>query len=318
MDRDGSLPRRGILLVPSDLADPGWVPRIAGAGLTMVGLHGDPATVLAYVESAEGEAFLRAAQGAGLDVEYELHALGWLLPREEFGAYPEWFRADRHGVRRADANLCPSNAEALAVVVARAREMAGRLRPTTDRYYFWADDDGAWCHCEACRSLSESDQNLIVMNAIAAGLQIDRPDARLACLCYLSTLAPPQRMRPAPGIFLEYAPIRRCYRHPLTDPECALNRPHLAGLPPLLEAFGAEGAQVLEYWLDASLFSNWRRPAVRVPFDRAVLEADLACYARLGFRSVTTFGVYLDPDYLAAYGEPPVREYGDCLRACRA
>lgn len=308
--------RRGIVLCPEDLADAGWVQRAASAGLNVIGVHGSPEPVLAFVESGAGEVFLQAARGAGLEVEYELHALGWLLPRDRFDEHPDWFRMDRHGVRRPDSNLCPSRPEALAVAATRARELAARLKPTTDRYYFWADDAAPWCHCEACRALSPSDQNVTAMNALLVGLRQAVPGARLACLAYANTLAPPQRVKPSPGLFLEYAPIDRCFRHSLSDAECALNRPFLAGLPALVEAFGADGAQVLEYWLDASLFSGWKRPAVRVPFSRAVLEADLATYARLGFRSVTTFGAYLDPDYLARYGEPPVHEYGDCLCRC--
>jgi hypothetical protein len=311
-----SFTRRGIVLSPGELEEPGWVPRMAAAGLNLLGLHADVDGVLAYVESAPGRAFLQAARAAGRDVEYELHALGWLLPRDRFTAHPDWFRMDRHGVRRPDVNLCPSHPEALAVASDRARELAERLCPTTDRYYLWADDGGLWCHCDACRGLSDADQNLTVMNALLAGLRRRRPAARLACLAYLNALAPPEQVRPAAGLFLEYAPIGRCFRHALADPACALNRPLLAGLPPLMTAFGADGAQVLEYWLDSSLFSGWKRPAARIPFSRAVLAADLATYARLGFRSVTTFGVYLDREYLALHGEPPVQEYGECLRGC--
>lgn len=308
--------RRGILLCPEDLADPGWVPRMAAAGLNLVGLHGSPEGVLAFVESAAGERFLAAARGAGLDVEYELHALGWLLPRDRFAARPDWFRMDRHGARRPDANLCPSRPEALALAAERAVALAERLPPSTDRYYFWADDATPWCHCEACKDLTPSDQNLVVMSALLEGLRARWAGARLSCLAYANTLAPPARVLPREGLFLEYAPIDRCFRHALADPDCALNRPFLAGLPALLDTFGVEGAQVLEYWLDCSLFSGWRRPPQRLSFSREVLEADLATYARLGFRSVTTFGVYLDPEYIERYGEPPVRDYGECLYRC--
>lgn len=312
----GTFERRGILLCPDDLADRGWAPRMAAAGLNLIGLHGAPEGVLAFVESAAGERFLAEARDAGLDVEYELHALGWLLPRDRFAAHPDWFRMDRHGRRQADANLCPSQPEALGVAATRAAELAEQLPPSTDRYYFWADDATPWCHCEACKALSPSDQNVVVMNALLAGLRDTLPRSRLSCLAYANTLVPPTRVRPDSGLFLEYAPIDRCFRHALADPDCALNRPFLAGLPALVAAFGAAGAQVLEYWLDCSLFSGWKRPPRRVPFSRAVVEADLAAYAGLGFRSVTSFGVYLDPEYLERYGEPPVREYGDCLRGC--
>ena len=306
--------RRGIVFTPHDLEGPAWVPLLAEAGLNLVGLHGDVDEVIAFTGSRAGRRFLEEAEAGGLAREYELHAMSWLLPRERFAEHPEWFRMDRHGERRPDANLCPAHPEALAVVAARAVELAERLPPSTERYYFWPDDAGGWCHCEACRGLTPSDQQVMVMNAILTALQGLRPAARLACLAYANCLAAPTAVRPGPGLFLEYAPIMRCYRHAFSDPSCALNREHAAGLPSLLAAFGAEGAQVLEYWLDASMFSGWRRPARRVPFQPAVLAADLAFYAGLGFRSATSFGVFLDADYFAAHGPPPVAEYGRALR----
>jgi hypothetical protein len=109
----------------------------------------------------------------------------------------------------------------------------------------------------------------------------------------------------------------RCYRHALSDPACALNHEHAAMLPALVSTFGSDAAQVLEYWLDSSMFSGWRRPARRVPLQPALLAADVAFYAGLGFRSATTFGVFLDADYFAAYGPPPAGEYGRALMEAR-
>jgi Domain of unknown function (DUF4838) len=305
--------RRGIVFTPRDLEGTDWVPRLAGAGLNLVALHGGVAEVIAFVESPAGQRFLAEAEAAGLAREFELHAMSWLLPRERFAHNPEWFRMDRHGERQPDANLCPSQPAALASVAARAVELAERLPPATERYYFWPDDAGGWCHCDECRALTPSDQQVVVMNAIVAALRAVRPEARLSCLAYANCLASPSTVAPDPGLFLEYAPIMRCYRHALSDPTCALNREHAAGLPLLLSVFDAESAQALEYWLDASMFSGWRRPARRVPLQPELLAADLTFYLQHGFRSVTTFGVFLDSDYFAAYGPPPVAEYGQAL-----
>jgi hypothetical protein len=309
--------RRGIVFTPPDLNGPDWVPLMVDSGLNLVALHGGIEEVTALVESEAGRRFMADAEAAGLEREYELHAMGWLLPRDRFAEHPDWFRMDRHGERRPDANLCPSHPEALAIVRRRAVELAERLPPSTNRYYFWPDDTGAWCHCDACRSLPPSDQQVLVMNAIMAALRAFRPDARLACLAYLNCLPPPTAVAPSPGLFLEYAPIMRCYRHALSDPSCALNREHAAALRALVSAFGSDAAQVLEYWLDSSMFSGWRRPARRVPLQPALLAADVAFYAGLGFRAATTFGVYLDADYFAAYGPPPVTEYGRALMEAR-
>jgi hypothetical protein len=309
-----SFERRGIVFTPKDLEGLDWVPLLAKSGLNVVALHGGVEDVIAYSESAEGQRFAAEATDAGLAYECELHAMSWLLPREHFAPHPEWFRMDRHGERQADANLCPAHPDALALVTARAVDLARRLPPSTDRYYFWPDDAGAWCHCDQCRALAPSDQHVLVMNAIVSAVRAFRPEARLSCLAYANCLAAPQAVKPAPGLFLEYAPIERCYRHALADPSCELNREHAAGLPALLERFGTAGAQVLEYWLDASMFSDWRRPARPVPLRPDLLAADLDFYAGLGFHSATSFGVFLDAEYFAAYGTPPVEAYGRALR----
>jgi hypothetical protein len=82
--------------------------------------------------------------------------------------------------------------------------------------------------------------------------------------------------------------------------------------------FPADSAQVLEYWLDVSRFSRWKRPAVKLPWRRDVLEADLATYAAWGIRRITSFAVYVDRDYRRRYGEPAfIGEYGEALRDFR-
>jgi len=308
------LERRGIVLTPADLHEhwPAWLQQ---AGLNVLGLHGNIDEIIRFVQSAAGRSFLAQLEQAGIAVEYEIHALSYLLPRAEFGRHPQWFRADEQGERTPDVNLCPSSVEALAVAAENAARLARVLAPTTNRYYLWADDAPSWCQCRRCRELGPADQNLLVMNALLAGVQQADSRAVLACLAYDNTLDPPQQVSPAPALFLEFAPIRRRYDRPLAAADVPENRAHLAQLERLLAFFGAERAQVLEYWLDASRFSHWRRPAVQVPFNRAVLTADAQLYRQLGIRSITTFGVYLDAEYLARYGVPPVADYGTVLAA---
>jgi len=40
----------------------------------------------------------------------------------------------------------------------------------------------------------------------------------------------------------------------------------------------------------------------------------VAFYTKNGFRSITSFGVYLDAEYLGNYGPPPIAEYGSVLK----
>jgi len=306
--------RRGVVLVPSDFSLD-WVARMKDCGLNLLGLHmyQKENDLIPFLDSDEGKAVLDAAREAEIDTEYEIHALSLLLPREHFEKHPDWFRMDLRGARQADGNLCPMSADGMAVVCDTARELAQRLVPTTNRYYFWPDDGKLWCHCPECSHLSDADQNVMVMNAILGALRDVNPEARLACLAYHTTLSRPESAEPDAGLFLEWAPIRRCYRHAVNDPTCSVNREHLAGLVGLLELFDPAEAQVLEYWLDASMFSRWKRPSVKLPFDADLMLRDVAHYASLGVRSITSFGCYLDEAYASLHGDPPIDTYGSIL-----
>src|SRR5439155_5239524 len=88
--------RRGIVFTPSDLNGPDWVRLMTEAGLNLVALHGGIEEITAFVESEAGRRFLADAEAAGLEREYELHAMSWLLPRDRFAQHPDWFRMDRH------------------------------------------------------------------------------------------------------------------------------------------------------------------------------------------------------------------------------
>ena len=94
------------------------------------------------------------------------------------------------------------------------------------------------------------------------------------------------------------------------------NGDNLRWLEQNLEVFPAEDAVVLEYWLDVSLFSRWKRPAVQLPWRSDVCRSDLATYARYGIRNVTSFAVYMDASYFERFpSTEPVEEYGSLLRS---
>ena len=125
-------------------------------------------------------------------------------------------------------------------------------------------------------------------------------------------------MKPEPGIFLEYAPIKRRYDIPYKQQTAPDQPDALSALDANLKVFPADSAQVLEYWLDVSRFSGWKRPAVKLPWRRDVLESDLATYGSRGIRHVTSFAVYVDAEYRQRFGEPTfINEYGAILSAFR-
>jgi hypothetical protein len=128
----------------------------------------------------------------------------------------------------------------------------------------------------------------------------------------LTTLAVHHPHSPSAVVqFLEYAPIHRRYDIPYADQAGAEAPDALPALDRNLMVFPRETAQVLEYWLDASRFSKWRRPAEKLPWHRDVFISDLKTYAARGIRHVTTFAVWVDAEYVKTYGEPSfLTEYG--------
>ena len=319
---------RGVVLLPEDLEGVDW-PRIASnAGLTTIGVHGSPSSVSQFIESEKGHRFLAECRQFELDVEYELHAMKDLLPRTLFETHPQMFRMNEKGERVSDANCCPASREGLEVICENAVKFAKLLHPTTRRYFYWLDDVAPTCRCPQCRGYSDSEQAVIVENAILQSLRKEDARASLSHLAYVGTLPPPKKVAPLPGLFLEFAPIERSWAHPLSETsvigrtgagrEKLSHGQTLELLDANLEVFPKESAQVLEYWLDASLHSQWTRPAKAVPWNPDVLQSDLATYARRGIRNITTFAAWIDQAYVEKFGPPKfVSEYGTAFAKTR-
>jgi len=314
---------RGVVLYPWDLSLADWPERAHKAGITTIGLHAARRLdVLAdFVKGEEGQRFLKTCRKLDIAVEYEVHAIGTLLSREWFCSpdKQDLFRMDGTGKRNPDFNCCPSSAQALDIIAAKAVEYARILKPTTGRYFFWPDDAREWCCCPKCKDLSGSDQAVLVENAMIAALrkQVDSK-ATLSHISYSVMLPPPKVVKPHEGLFLEFAPIARVYDHPIDDAEMKLNNMepepktqsgYLDILDANLNIFPQETAQVLEYWLDVSRFSGWKRPTAKLPWSDAVMRADGNAYAKRGIRHVTTFATWIDADYVRQFGEPPLAAY---------
>lgn len=302
--------------MPEDLTLTDWPDRAKRAGLTTIGIHHQisPQAVIDWVKTDAGQRFLASCGKLGVEVEYELHAMRELLPRSLFERSPEFFRLDDKGNRNPDANCCAHSEVALEVIAGNAVAIASVLRPTTGRYFYWGDDGQPWCSCPKCKELSPSEQALLVENRMIRALRGIDAKASLAHLAYTDTLTPPSKVRPEPGVFLEYAPIRRRYDIPYEHQVEPGQPDALGSLDGNLQVFPAETAQVLEYWLDVSRFSGWKKPAVRLPWRRDVVDSDLATYRSRGIRHVTSFAVYVDSEYRRRYGDLAfIDEYGAAL-----
>jgi hypothetical protein len=173
-----------------------------------------------------------------------------------------------------------------------------------------------------------SDSTLQFMNEMLGAIREIKPEARLAFLAYLGTFHRPKFVKPAEGIFLEIAPMHRCFAHAIADPDCPINSREVSEaemtrenmgvksiVEELLEVFNPREAQVLGYWLDASLFGRGRYQNMRgrVPQFGEIIKDDINYYHNLGISAITTFAVGIDKSYLSEFTSPGIFQYAALL-----
>ena len=211
------LKERGIIIHPLECGDY-FASQLEETHLNVLGVHHEGGTAahasmensIKMLETDEWRHFRRRMDKAGIAVEFEMHALSWILNRSFFDKHKEWFRMNEDGVRVPEFNCCASNPDVLDYIRERSAELARIFHPDTDKYYFWIDDvASASCQCEKCRALSPSDQALTLYNAIADGLSSVNSRAKQSYLAYYATLPVPTNVKKRDNVFLEFAPLAR-------------------------------------------------------------------------------------------------------------
>lgn len=314
---------RGIILDVNDLETYNWPKKAKEVGINTIAAHITPSQVSSFISSKKGKEFLEECKQNGIEVEYELHAMADLLPRELFEQDSTMFRMDKNGRRVADHNLCVHSENALAIVCENAIKYGHTLRPTTGRFFYWIDDGAPMCFCPSCKEYSDSEQALILENRLIKALKKEfGEDATLAHLAYHNTIKAPTKIKPEDGIFLEFAPFQRTWEKPINDTFAVRNGSpithgeYLTYLEENLKIFPVESAQILEYWLDVSLFSGWEKPAKQLPWNKDVFTSDIDTYSKYGIKHVTSFGVYLDSAYFNTFQDDSfLYEYGERLKS---
>ncbi len=320
--KNGNLSFRGVVLYPSDIKSVGVIKTIdilKDADLNLLGIHAEHRrenldSLKAFITSKEGQLLLNECAGNNIFIEYELHALHEILNRNLFDEHPEYFRIDKNGVRNKDYNMCFTCEQAYDEIENSIIEITNWLKPTTHRYFFWTDDvKDAFCHCENCKNYSPGEQALIFENKLLQILQSADTLATLAHLAYGNTLTAPKKVIPSKGIFLEYAPISRDYSKPLSTE-------HVSNIKQNLEIFPVSTAHILEYWLDASMFSGWNmNNLTKVPWEKKNFERDIRFYNDLGIGSVTCFATWIiNARYIENFGEEHtmkiIDQYGTSMK----
>lgn len=305
--------KKGIVLLYKDLCGK-WFELLKGSDISFLGLHtlymyGGMKSYMEWVQTSEARRQIERFENEGIVVEHELHAIDYLLPRNLFEKDPTLFRENDKGERTADYNLCVSNLEALDRISESAYRVARTLRQSSNRYFLWRDDHANTnCHCEKCRLLGGADQNLITMKAILKGLRAYDNEAKLSFLAYLDSFEQPT-LPIDEGLFLEFAPINRNHRASISSQD-ETNKRNRSILQNLLRRFKASDAQILEYFLDVSLQSNYKREDARpLMLDEEQLREDINFYDSLGIGYITTFAAFIDEKWLSSFGTEKIMHY---------
>ena len=309
---------KGIVVLNKEFtAD--WLPILKENGINKIAFHalykyGGLNGHIEWLLQAETQEKIKLFEENGITVEHEMHAVDWLLPRSLFNENPLWFRMNEKGERVSDFNFCVSNEDALKYVENSAFKLAFLLKQKSHRYYIWSDDGiGSLCNCEHCKKYNGADQNMIIMQSVLRGIKRYDPQAKLSFLSYQDSEGLPS-IKPDKDMFLEFAPINRNHfsRIDGDDPENVKSR---NDLEKLLKIFPASETQILEYFLDVSLYCKWQREnASALKIDKDVIENDVAYYAKSGVGSIVTFACFMDKEWRNKYGLKDIENYGKALK----
>ena len=306
--------KKGVVIHPEEITKT-WEKAILGSDINILGIHpvgGEHSheKVKALADNGfpnEKDLIIKNLVSKGVSIEYELHAMSLLLPRELFASQPRYFRMNEKGERTPDYNCCASNKDALEIISDSASDLALKLPYSSDIYNFWLDDVfDASCKCGECSRLTSSDQALVIYNAVLRGLKRVNKNAKQSYLAYCGASDPPANIEPEEGIFLEYAPFKRDFFKPLISGDNALS---VACARNAIAFFGVRGAKALDYWLDNSLYSGWKKPPLEFHINADIVMRDIEFYESLGFESVTSFACYLGEDYERLFGAPVLDGY---------
>ena len=152
---------------------------------------------------------------------------------------------------------------------------------------------------------------MIVLNSMLREIKKYIPDARMAYLAYVDSIAPPTNTAVYDGIFLEYAPYAKYTAQ--DDNAAELIKNEKAMIVPLMRVFDKEPRKVLEYWYDNSLFSGYKKPPQKFVLDEKGMRSDIDEYKKMGFDAISTFACYLGEDYRSIYGEVDITPFSNAL-----
>jgi len=189
----------------------------------------DPAYSLANGLNGSYYRNLTDEQGGTVYIHECAHTMTNLFvkPSQFYASNPEWYAYREDSKTREPSQLCLTNAQALAQLVAELRALLARYEGPVIIPVSQADNKD-YCQCANCKALDAQEGSpagtlLRFVNAAAADIRDDFPDARIHTFAYEYTRRPPRLTKPLPNVVVQLAPIDGCYAHPFDDPKCPVN-----------------------------------------------------------------------------------------------
>jgi len=191
----------------------------------------------------DGDAGIQGAYGGelGYGPPYHVHTFyKYAPPEEHFDTHPEWFSLI-DGRRQWDRKqLCLTNPELRALVVAKLKayiegsraEAEGRGCPAPLVYDVSQNDWGGMCQCDACQAIaraegSEAGPLFDFVNAVADAIGEDYPEIYIDTLAYMMNQKAPKTIRPRDNVIVRLCDTRSNFTRPITHPENQAFRDHL-------------------------------------------------------------------------------------------
>lgn len=130
------------------------------------------------------------------------HTFDYLVPpKEHFARHPEYY-CEVKGERKP-SQLCLSNPDVLRICIGKVRAKLAEHYPKGIRYYGVSQNDGNsdYCRCKACKALDDAEGSPVAsilkfVNAIAADIEKDYPEAVIETLAYNYSSSPPKTLKP--------------------------------------------------------------------------------------------------------------------------
>ena len=151
----------------------------------------------------------------------------FVKPSEFFAGHPDWYAYRESSNARVPKQLCLTNPDVLAEMIREVRAYLGNGsgQPIVS---VTQDDNQDYCQCANCKAVdaeegSQAGTMLRFVNAIAANIAGDYPNAAIDTFAYQYTRTPPKKVRPLPNVIVRLCSIECCFAHPLDDPNCAEN-----------------------------------------------------------------------------------------------